>query len=257
MAESIIEITHCEVFCLRPDQPAQEALDELQRLKIHGAPVVDADGGPVGVVTMTDLVGDLRSATVGRRMSQPADVVPSHAPIRQVARTLVEQGRHHTVVVDRGKVVGFVSSVDVLAALVGTVPVRPTTFPPHRDAHGLCWSEPVDLRPERLVGLPEGPGFLALIHGGTFRRERVILIEAPFHLARRAEELVSGRCALPRELEAWWGWGSLRLTYAIHEGSEDTRCDVLDKLRQWQLKGEARAHELLGHGQMVEPFVET
>jgi len=249
MAENIIEIANREVFCLRPEQPAQEALDELQRLGIHGAPVVDRDGAPLGVVTMTDLVGDLRSATVGVRMSQPADVVPAHAPIRQVARTLIEHGRHHTVVVDHGRVIGFVSSVDLLAAVLGAAPPRRKSFAHQADQFGLRWSDPLEFEMGRLDDVPPRGGFLALIHGGAFRRERVVFIEAVDGLRERVEKLLSGD-SLPPELETWSGWGSLQFAWAEHSGDIAQREEILGRLQNWRGSGDARVHDLLGHRQM-------
>ena len=113
------------VTTLRSDTPVQVA---AARLVSHGhsaAPVVDSDGGLVGVVTEADLVRG-RIAPDGRRVEiEPEAVVAavmSHGVVAAepdddladfVARML-DEGRRALPVLDSGRVVGIVTRRDVL-----------------------------------------------------------------------------------------------------------------------------------------------
>jgi len=47
------------VFCVQPDTPALQVIQELQKLKVHQVFVVDGSGVLVGVITAIDIVRKL------------------------------------------------------------------------------------------------------------------------------------------------------------------------------------------------------
>lgn len=126
----------------------------LHEHKISGAPVVDEDGCLVGVVSQTDLVrhdmqphkagrivplhhldeSDLEELRVGFLTEDYGDATVSdiftpysvttavHTPLEDVAALMVEKGIHRVVVVDGKKVVGIVTSMDILKALASPRP---------------------------------------------------------------------------------------------------------------------------------------
>lgn len=130
-------------------------LDELSRFftdhEISGAPVVDRRGIPVGVVSVTDMVDswtrsetkperpgrhvspgweanlsgeDLRSVRIEDDERQVADImtptiytVPDNTPVSRMAKTMIA-GRIHRLFVTRSqKIVGIVTSLDLLRLL--------------------------------------------------------------------------------------------------------------------------------------------
>jgi CBS domain-containing protein len=89
---------------------------------IHAVPVLDGTATLVGIVTSSDLVEEW-SPQMGVRtvMSTAVHTAGRHTTIVDAARTMVERHVHHLVVVDRGAVIGLVSSFDMMRHLAGEV----------------------------------------------------------------------------------------------------------------------------------------
>jgi len=138
---------------------ANEAIDALAALLdeegIHGVPVVDAEGQPVGVVGRTDIAravaeqaeegparAPTRVATVEGSLdledfgpSRPegetvegrvADIMsdrivqaPETATAGELARLMLKEGVHRVLITDRSRLVGLVSATDLLRCLAG------------------------------------------------------------------------------------------------------------------------------------------
>ncbi len=117
-----------------PELPVRSAALVLSSRRVSGAPVVDADGALVGVLSEGDLVqkaapGDGASAdperqrrrrarTVGEACSRPARVTVPEATVGEAATLMVDDDVARLVVVDAAAVVGIVSRHDVLRALL-------------------------------------------------------------------------------------------------------------------------------------------
>jgi CBS domain-containing protein len=135
------------------------SLDAVARLlalnDISGAPVVDDDGRPMGVVSQRDLIdaerprsgregrtsyyrvwnGDVRAigllgttpppvrGVAADVMSSPLMTIDAGAGIDEAARRMLRGHIHRLFVVERGKVVGLVTALDCLRALVGAGPL--------------------------------------------------------------------------------------------------------------------------------------
>ena len=141
------------VLTVRVDLTVRELADFLVENQISGAPVVDPDGHLVGVVSLTDLaqndvdrpdvVGDRSSPTTAMRdweermnpedlralhiesddllvrdiMTPTVYTVPEETPVAKIARTMVA-GRIHRLLVTNGpRVVGIVTSLDLVGLL--------------------------------------------------------------------------------------------------------------------------------------------
>jgi CBS-domain-containing membrane protein len=119
----------------------------MRRAAISGAPVVDAEGRCVGVISATDFVSwavqcdwsakrqaaapacfhspwqipeaeALPNDEVGRFMTVDAVTTGPETPIGELARIMVDAHIHRIIVVDApGRPIGVVSSTDVLAAV--------------------------------------------------------------------------------------------------------------------------------------------
>jgi CBS domain-containing protein len=143
-----------DVVAIGQEMSLSAAARVLARARITGAPVVDADGVCVGVVSATDF---LRLANAERRGTPPAcaappcvcsdwqmpemhdlpaDEVRHHmtadpvtvspgTPVRDLARLMLDAHIHRLIVVDaRGRPVGVVSSTDIIAAVARPDPAR-------------------------------------------------------------------------------------------------------------------------------------
>ena len=96
-------------------------IDELSQLfledAISGAPVVDPEGRPIGMVTKTDLIRRRCSscAIVDDIMTGEALALPEEATVSQAAALMASERIHRVVVVSgEGRIVGLVSALDVL-----------------------------------------------------------------------------------------------------------------------------------------------
>lgn len=85
---------------------------------IHALPVVDSDKMPVGVVTTSDLMSDVSpTSRVGTVMSKQVVTIPAYSQPRIAARTMRNKGFHHLVVTHEKKIVGILSTFDLLRLL--------------------------------------------------------------------------------------------------------------------------------------------
>jgi CBS domain-containing protein len=103
----------------------------FERNRIHAVPVVGPDGEPQRIVTSADLARDLKSGTpVGQIMSQDVRTVPAYNDASVAARIMRKHRIHHIVVTHEKRVVGVVSSFDLLKLVEGhrfTVKGAPST----------------------------------------------------------------------------------------------------------------------------------
>ena len=112
----------------------EEAAESFLRHKVSGAPVVDERGHCAGVLSATDFVrrevqspprrrgnGDLVEA-VRTYMSPSVCSIDADATLIDAARGMCGKRVHRLPVLDaRGKVVGVISSLDLVAAVVHAI----------------------------------------------------------------------------------------------------------------------------------------
>ena len=78
-------------------------------------PVVDSEGAPIGIVTASDLLTDRpESLPVSEFMSSSVLTVPLYGDVSLAARIMRNHKIHHVVVTEKQKVVGLISSFDLL-----------------------------------------------------------------------------------------------------------------------------------------------
>jgi CBS domain-containing protein len=123
----VTDVMTADVTCVRPSLGVEALTDLLLSKRISGAPVVDADGRPIGIVSKTDLVrehfevGPLSAddaewpTAVGDVMTSNALRLPETTSVGQVAALLAVEGIHRVPIVDaQGAVVGIVSPLDLV-----------------------------------------------------------------------------------------------------------------------------------------------
>lgn len=109
-----------QVWTVRPDDTLDSAGRGLVERRLHWAPVVDASGAVIAVLSAWDL---LRFAVEGRPGAmpvwqactyRPASVAPE-TPLSEAARVMRELKLHHLPVLSAdGRLVGVLSSLDLL-----------------------------------------------------------------------------------------------------------------------------------------------
>lgn len=114
-----------EAITLAPETNLFKAIDVLLAHRTSGAPVVDAQGSLVGVLSESDcLQGILNDAyyeescgTVASLMSKAVETIDADADILQAAEHFVTRSRRRLPVLEQGKLVGQISRRDLLRAL--------------------------------------------------------------------------------------------------------------------------------------------
>jgi CBS domain-containing protein len=95
--------------------------DVRERVRSHGGaavPVVDGDGRPVGVIAAADLFeGIPPDLPVRMAMTRRVRPVEAGVTVAEAARLLRQERVHHLVVTRRGRIVGVLSSFDLLGLL--------------------------------------------------------------------------------------------------------------------------------------------
>jgi CBS domain-containing protein len=135
------DVMSSDVRVATPATPLREVLELLMAHGISGLPVVDTDGGVVGVVSQADILATtasrsesgviaglllegtkvdpkLSARTAGAAMSSPARVIDENCPVSQAAAEMLEHGIKRLPVV-RGRIlVGIVTRSDLLRAFM-------------------------------------------------------------------------------------------------------------------------------------------
>ncbi len=127
---TVAELMTADPVIVPADLAAAEAARLLDFYRVSGAPVVDADGEVVGVVSRSDLVHAFTSealleawpeVAVLEVMSGPAITVRGGAFADEATRLMETHHIHRLVVVgaDRRTPIGIVTRSDLLRALAG------------------------------------------------------------------------------------------------------------------------------------------
>ena len=147
------QVMTTDVVTVRPDEPIQEATRKLIEHEVDGAPVVDANGAVVGMLTSDDLLvqetrlhyptvvslfgaylelpsahrqfeEDLRKAvgaTVQEVMNDEPVTVGDEDTLERAATLMHEENVSRLPVVRDGRLVGIIARGDILRAVMGPV----------------------------------------------------------------------------------------------------------------------------------------
>ncbi len=119
MNEPVSTIMSSDLITIHPDDRLSTILDLLANHRIHHFPVV-RDGRLEGLVTTYDLFKinlkheEMEQMAVGEVMTRRLAVLEPTAKVGTAAEIFLENLFHALPVVERGKLVGIVTSFDVL-----------------------------------------------------------------------------------------------------------------------------------------------
>jgi len=104
-----------KVMCVTRQQSVGHVRSLMKQHGVHSFPVADGDGKPIGIVTATDFLRDRSDETlVGEVMTRKTYTVPRYSAPDLAARIMRNHKIHHVIVTDEQKVVGVLSSFDLL-----------------------------------------------------------------------------------------------------------------------------------------------
>ena len=115
MSVKVEELMTKSVITAQPHQSVEHVRNMLERNSISSVPVVDSDGHPIGIVSATDLVQELKpAAPISQIMTEKVYTVPQYDDTSIAARVMRNHKIHHVVVTHEQKVVGILSAFDLL-----------------------------------------------------------------------------------------------------------------------------------------------
>ncbi len=112
------------LITFKPKMNVVEAMDQLLKARISGAPVVDDDGNLIGILSEVDLMQvivqdsyyDESVGIVADYMRTEVDTVDPEMDIYTLAEKFIKEHRRRFPVLSNGRLVGQVSRRDVLSA---------------------------------------------------------------------------------------------------------------------------------------------
>ncbi|MFT5780459.1 MAG: CBS domain-containing protein [Crocinitomicaceae bacterium] len=111
----IEEIMSTPVVITHQGVKVQYLKDLFIRKNISAVPVLEEDGEISGIVSSSDLVAcHDDSLLVKDIMSKRVHIGVKNNQLRDAAKVMVKHGVHHLAVMDDGKVVGMLSSMDIV-----------------------------------------------------------------------------------------------------------------------------------------------
>jgi CBS domain-containing protein len=115
MHVKVQELMTPQVVTARPHTPIERVRGLLERNGIGAVPIVDSEDQPVGIVSATDLAADLRAGSpISSVMTETVYTVPQYDDVSIAARVMRNHSIHRVVVTHEQKVVGMLSSFDLL-----------------------------------------------------------------------------------------------------------------------------------------------
>ncbi len=101
-------------------EPQTTIADLVSFFRVHdigGAPVVNDQGFPIGLISRSDVFeeSDSSQKTVEQLMTPFVFEMSPEEDLKKVAQSMVSAKVHRIVIVDEGKAVGIVTSLDLVA----------------------------------------------------------------------------------------------------------------------------------------------
>lgn len=118
---NIEEIMRSPVVVTREKTKLKHTRELIKRKSINAIPVLKEDGEIAGILSSSDLAkAHDESMTVSDIMTHKVHIVLKNNRVSDAAKTMLKHGVHHLVVMEDGAVIGMVSSLDIIKALINT-----------------------------------------------------------------------------------------------------------------------------------------
>ena len=116
----IADIMAKRVITVQQHHSITHARQIMERNRISALPVVGDDNGALGIITSTDLAKQHKDETpCSRIMNDRVFAVPAYNDVSVAARIMRKHKIHHVVVTKEKRVMGLISSFDLLKLVDG------------------------------------------------------------------------------------------------------------------------------------------
>src|SRR5262245_46348352 len=112
-----------DVITVTESMPLKDVARMFVEKKITGAPVVNAEGDLVGVISETDIIrktnniGAWSPSMAGQIMTKPAVTVAPDETLQRVCEMMYNRRIHRVVVAEGNKIKGILTTMDILRAI--------------------------------------------------------------------------------------------------------------------------------------------
>lgn len=107
------------VVATRKDTKIKYVRDQISRKGVHALPVLDEDGTIEGIISSADVAKSHdEESSVEQFMTPHVHIVLKNNRVQDAAKVMLKHGVHHVVVMEGGQVIGMVSSLDIIDALL-------------------------------------------------------------------------------------------------------------------------------------------
>jgi CBS domain-containing protein len=115
MAVKIKDLMTKDVTTAQPHHTVGHIKEKMAKRSVNSIPVVSTDHAAVGVVSASDLIAARKEGTpISNIMADNVYTIPEYEDVSVAARMMRNHKIHHLVVTNEQKVVGIISSFDLL-----------------------------------------------------------------------------------------------------------------------------------------------
>ncbi len=120
MTVKIYELMTNNVITAQPHQTVAQIKGKMTKCSLSNVPVVSTENIPIGVVSTSDLLAVEKEGTpISAIMTEKVFTIPEYEDVSVAARIMRNHKIHHLIVTQEQKVVGVVSSFDLLKLIEG------------------------------------------------------------------------------------------------------------------------------------------
>ena len=115
MTVKIADLMSKRVITAQPHHTIKHVRAKMNKNRILAVPIVGPDDEAAGIVTSSDLMnGHIEQSPVNKVMTENVYKLPAYNNVDVAARVMRKRKIHHIVVTHEQKVVGIISSFDLL-----------------------------------------------------------------------------------------------------------------------------------------------
>jgi len=189
MPDTVAEIMDSHFFRASQTDPIGQVLQDMAKLGLGSAPVLDGGGHPMGMATLREIDRCRRMGEISEHPQHPVVSVHQNTSIDAAARALAEQHAECLVLVDdKGVAVGALRAHDLLCAVlgIGLSHSEKEDLPRHAGS----WSRAALLNLDSLQRAPALPGLILLDAGGSSGRPNIVWVEASANIRERLDDML-------------------------------------------------------------------
>jgi CBS domain-containing protein len=134
--DSVTLLKTNDFFCVRPDTPLTEAIEEMKRDEGGCVIVCEEGGNVVGIFTERDLLNKIvgqaveMNSPVSRWMSPLVETLSTEATIGDAVRLMDAKSYRNIPLVKDGQLIGSISVFDIITYLAESYPKETMNLPP-------------------------------------------------------------------------------------------------------------------------------